>query len=186
MVQRHVNKQPIRFEFQHDEEQAARIWDLSNLCLGVGMDKPFNFPMSDYEGGGQWAEEATEALRVDIQEFARIWSVRTKQSVLDGVLISLACVHGIRRHCHGANASAVACEQATSCIIKIDVHVRGRWQLRNVCVQCQGCITVLYVLTQSAAACAEFPRDGKGVPLQPQHVIDGKSDGTNGPRWHVQ
>jgi hypothetical protein len=67
-------------------QDAAHVWDLSALCLGLGNGQ-LNFPASEYESGGPWAEEAHEARRVDINEFVSIWSNRPKQRALDGVLI---------------------------------------------------------------------------------------------------
>jgi hypothetical protein len=91
MMQRRVDKKMVRMELQHSEEHAARVWDLSAICLNVDLAK-INFPMSDYESGGQWAEQANEARSVDIEQFAEIWSRRARQRVVNGVLTFLAHV----------------------------------------------------------------------------------------------
>jgi hypothetical protein len=68
----------------HSEEDAAHVWDLSAICLGLGTAR-LNFPAGEYEAGGRWEEEAREAARLDIDEFATIWSQRAQQRTLDGV-----------------------------------------------------------------------------------------------------
>jgi hypothetical protein len=72
--------------FHRSKEDAAHVWDLSAICLGLDTAK-LNFPASEYESGGRWVAEAREARRVDITEFMSIWTGRAKQGNLDGVLI---------------------------------------------------------------------------------------------------
>jgi hypothetical protein len=100
------------------EEDAAHVWDLSAICLGLGTAK-LNFPASVYEIGGRWSDEAYEARHVDINEFASIWSNRPKQRALDGVLIVLGFVvahyHCLWTSCLSdtattGTASALACK----------------------------------------------------------------------------
>jgi hypothetical protein len=64
----------------HSEEEAAHVWDLSAICLGLGTAR-LNFPASEYEAGGKWEEEAREAARVDIDELKTIWSQRARDGV---------------------------------------------------------------------------------------------------------
>jgi hypothetical protein len=66
------------------------VYDLSAICLGLVTAK-LNFPVSEYESGGCWAEEAREAACVDRDELTRIWSRCAKQRTLDGMLITPGC-----------------------------------------------------------------------------------------------
>jgi hypothetical protein len=68
----------------HSKEEAAHIWDLSAICLGLS-EAQLNFPASEYEAGGRWEEEAREASRIDIDELVTLWSQRAQQRTLDGV-----------------------------------------------------------------------------------------------------
>jgi hypothetical protein len=90
LARRTVNGVTFKLGFHRSEEDAAHVWDLSAICLGLGTAK-LNFPASEYESGRRWAEEAHEARRVDIKEFVSIWSKRERQRerqrALDGVLI---------------------------------------------------------------------------------------------------
>jgi AP2 domain len=73
----------IHLGIYHSQEDAAHVWDLSAICLGLS-ESQLNFPASEYEAGGQWEEEAREAACVDNDEFATIWSHRARQRTLDG------------------------------------------------------------------------------------------------------
>jgi hypothetical protein len=66
--------------FHHSEEEAAHVWDLSAICLGLGTAR-LHFPASEYEAGGKWEEEAREAARVDIYELGTIWTQRARDGV---------------------------------------------------------------------------------------------------------
>jgi AP2 domain len=161
----------------HSEEDAAHVWDLSSICLGLSEAKR-NFPTSEYEAGGRWAEEAREAARTDIDELATIWSQRALQRTLDGVHSRPLRLCRLMLVCH-CSASSLACERALwagmrlcTCVCMLFLHASP------CCAYCD--------LTRTARGFAACARDEEGVPWQPRHVNRTSWHDHAGETWQVQ
>jgi hypothetical protein len=163
----------FRLGTHHSGDEAAHVWDLSAICLGLGTAN-LNFPASEYEAGGRWEEEARESSHVDIDELVAIWSRQSKQRTLDGVHSRPPdfCRLVLVRH-RGTNM--------LSCDGRHGRHSTGMclvfrmWIWTCVCMltfqmQALGVHTSASGLRGMARSFVARARDAEGVPWQPRNV----------------